>query len=218
MSVQIIRLERTISSYLFLNFGARSVSMRETCRSPVAMIGCIEIMDYYVLQVYTGEEERYMRLAEKEIGGRARLIWPRRQLNIRKRGVRKKVLAPLFPGYLFLETDQLTVPLISSLRQVSGFVRLLETTATPKPLAGNDLELVRHFLGFGEVVKESKVTFDEKSRIEVIEGPLQGLEGRIVKVDKRKGRAKVRLDLYKDSFLVDLGFEILSHSRSNNVE
>ena len=192
--------------------------MRETCRSTAAVIVCFEIMDYYVLQVYTGEEERYMRLAEEEIGGRARLVWPRRQLYIRKRGVRKKVLAPLFPGYLFLETELLTRALVSSLKRVSGFVRLLETTANPKPLSGDDLELVRHFLGFGEIVKESKVTFDENSRIEVIEGPLQGLEGRIVKVDKRKGRAKVRLDLYKESFLVDLGFEIMSQSRSKSGE
>jgi len=130
------------------------------------MIGCFETMDYYVLQVYTGEEERYMQLAEEEIGGRARLIWPRRQLHIRKRGVRKKVLAPLFPGYLFLEAEELSRPLINTLKRVSGFVRFLESTANPKALSGDDLELVRHFLGFGEIVKESKVTFDENSRIQ----------------------------------------------------
>jgi transcription termination/antitermination protein NusG len=43
----------------------------------------------------------------------------------------------------------------------------------------------------------------------VINGPLKGLEGKIVKVDKRKGRAKVKLDLYDESFLVDLSFELL---------
>lgn len=197
-----------------MNFGYRSVSMRETCRTTVSVVVCFEIMDYYVLQVYTGEEERYMRLAEETISGKARLVWPRRRLHIRKRGVRKKVLAPLFPGYLFLETEELTWPLVQALRRIAGFVRILETTAEPKPLTGDDLELVRHFLGFGEIVQESKVTFDENNRIEVIDGPLQGLEGRIVKVDKRKGRAKVRLDLYKDSFLVDLGFEIMSNARS----
>ena len=167
-------------------------------------------MDYYVLQVYTGDEERYMELADPEIRGSARLMWPRRQLIIRKRGVRKKVLAPLFPGYLFLETEDLTPMMIRALKRISGFVRVLESNQDPRPLSGRDLELVRHFLGFGEIVRESKVIFDENRRIEVVEGPLKGLEGRIVKVDKRKGRAKVRLDLYSDSFLVDLGFEIMN--------
>ena len=67
-----------------------------------------------------------------------------------------------------------------------------------------------HFVRFGEVIGKSTVTFDENSRIQVKDGPLAGLEGRIVKVDRRKQRAKVRLDLYKDSFLVDFGFELLA--------
>lgn len=170
-------------------------------------------MDYYVLQVYTGEEERFMQLARREIDGRARLLWPRRRLFIRKRGVRKRVLAPLFQGYVFLETEELTADLLRTVRRTPGFLRILESNQDPKPLSGDDLELVRHFLGFGEIVKESKVTFSENSRIEVLEGPLKGLEGRITKVDKRKGRAKVKLDLYKDSFLVDLGFEILNSTQ-----
>ncbi|MCL2557796.1 MAG: antitermination protein NusG, partial [Treponema sp.] len=39
--------------------------------------------------------------------------------------------------------------------------------------------------------------------------PLKGLEGRIIKVDKRKKRAKIRLDLYDESFAIDLAFEII---------
>ncbi|MDR2619211.1 MAG: antitermination protein NusG, partial [Treponema sp.] len=31
----------------------------------------------------------------------------------------------------------------------------------------------------------------------------------IIKVDKRKGRAKIKLDLYDDSFTIDLAFEVL---------
>jgi transcriptional antiterminator NusG len=53
------------------------------------------------------------------------------------------------------------------------------------------------------------VYFNDNSRIVVIEGPLMGLEGRIVKVDRRKGRAKVSLDLYNDSFTIDLAFEVI---------
>ena len=56
------------------------------------------------------------------------------------------------------------------------------------------------------------MTFDENRRIRVVSGPLQGLEGRIVKVDRRKGRARVRLDIYADAFEIDLGFEILEGS------
>lgn len=60
------------------------------------------------------------------------------------------------------------------------------------------------------MAEKSKVYFNEEDRIVVSEGPLKGLEGRIIKVDKRKGRAKIKLDFYDNSFAIDLAFEIIS--------
>jgi len=67
-------------------------------------------------------------------------------------------------------------------------------------------------MSFGKVADTSKVVFDENERIVVIEGPLKGLEGSIIKINKRKGRAKVSLDMCESSFLIDLSFEILDRS------
>ena len=61
----------------------------------------------------------------------------------------------------------------------------------------------------GPIAGISRVFFDENSRIVVMDGPMAGLEGRIIKVDKRKKRAKVKLNLYEDSFTVDLGYEVM---------
>ena len=70
----------------------------------------------------------------------------------------------------------------------------------------------------GEVVEKSKVYFDENKRIRVTEGALKGLEGHIVKVDKRKRRAKVKLALYDDSFLIDFGFELMEPLEANGKD
>ncbi len=43
-------------------------------------------------------------------------------------------------------------------------------------------------------------------------GPLKELEGKIVKVDRRKGRAKVKLDMFEHAFLIDFGFEALENA------
>ena len=61
----------------------------------------------------------------------------------------------------------------------------------------------------GEIAGESKVVFDLNDRIKVIEGPMKDLEGEIIKVDKRKKRAKIKLNLYENSFTIDFGFKIL---------
>ena len=170
-------------------------------------------MNYFVVQVKTREEERYRSLARQVLhDSPVRLVFPKRRLRQLRRGNWKDILKPLYPGYIFLEGDELTVEDYWKLRKVPGFLRFLETNANIKPIEGADRELLLHFLRFGEVVEKSKVTFDSDSRIRVLEGPLAGLEGRIIKIDKRKGRAKVRLDLYKSTFPVDLGFDVIENA------
>jgi transcriptional antiterminator NusG len=51
----------------------------------------------------------------------------------------------------------------------------------------------------------------------VLYGPLAGLEGRIVRVDRRKKRAKISLDLYDDSFFVDLAFEVIEKANERSA-
>ena len=180
-------------------------------------------MNYFVIQVITREEDKYIRLVEKALAlnplvpdGAGRLLWPRRKLTIRKQGKEKTSLAPLFPGYLFWEGDEIFPDLYWTLKRVPGFIRFLKSNQNIEPLGGESLRLLKHFLNFGEVINQSKVVFDENSRIRVKDGPLKGMEGLVVKVDKRKRRAKVQLNLYEDSFLVDFGFELMESGGVKN--
>ena len=151
-----------------------------------------------------------MTLAEKHGAARPlKLIFPRRALRIRRRGKSLQVQAPLFPGYIFLFGEDIEPTTYWNVKRVPGFFRFLKNNHDIQPLGGAERELLVHFLSYGEIVGKSTVVFDENSRIRVLEGALKDLEGRIVKVNKRKGRAKIRLDMYGDSFLVDLGIEIL---------
>ena len=80
------------------------------------------------------------------------------------------------------------------------------------PLAGKDLAIIRHFMGLGPKIGPSLVRFDENDRILVIEGPLKGFEGCIIKVDRRKQRAKIRVDFAGSSHTMDLSFEDIEKS------
>ncbi len=170
-------------------------------------------VNYYVIQVMTSEEGKFLGHVTQHLPeGVRRILWPRRRLFIRRRGKRIPTLAPIFPGYLFVEAQTLSPESYWTFRKTPGFVRFLDSNQKVRPLAGADRELIVHFLRFGPVVETSRVHFDENARIRVVEGPLKGLEGKIVKVDRRKGRAKVKLDLYNESFLVDFGFETIQPS------
>lgn len=168
-------------------------------------------MEYYAIQVRTRSEERYIRLfTSHHPGENIQLLFPRRRLSIRRKGVTVDELAPVFPGYVFLVHDgRPPNRLFWSLRRTDGFYRILKSNKDIRPLEGSDLKVVLHFIGIGTIAEKSKVYFNDEDRIVVKEGPLKGLEGQIVKVDKRKGRAKIKLDLYDDSFAIDLAFEVI---------
>ncbi len=163
----------------------------------------------------TGDESKFIRRVEQQLTlsglstQDSRLWWPRRSMFIRRRGKRRKTLTPIFPGYLFLETRVFTPDLYRLLRHTDSFVRFLPENLDISPLDEEGTRLIRHFVSHGEIVRESRVFFDKNNRIVVKEGPLKGLEGSIIKVDRRKGRAKVRLDLYQESFQIDLAFETM---------
>jgi len=169
--------------------------------------------NYYALQVKTREEEKIMRLAQAMNPDLPMpLYFPQRDLKIRKGGSVRPSRLPIFPGYIFLELDSEEDVRRHgfALRKIEGFYRLLKSNREITPLQNRDLELVLHFIKkVGPVAGVSKVYFDEKSRIVVLHGPLSGLEGQIVKVDRRKKRAKIVLDLYDDNFSIDLAFDVI---------
>ena len=169
------------------------------------------------MQVKSRGEEKFMRLFKAQNPDiKAPLYFPQRCLDLRRGGRITPSKLAVFPGYVFLElTEEENILQYQwAFRKTDGFFRFLRSNQDIAPLQKRDLELVLHFIrNVGPLAGKSKVYFDENSRIAVISGPLAGLEGRIVKADKRKGRAKVKLDLYNDSFFIDLAFEVLVKAR-----
>ena len=171
-------------------------------------------MSFYVIQVQTGLEDRFLGVAKRTCGGLTeRLLWPRRQLRVRRKGKWLSTRAPIFPGYLFAQLEAVDADSYWSLKRLPGFLRFLESNTNIVPLNPPDTALLGHFLSFGQIVGSSEAWFDENHRIRVISGPLKGMEGRIVRVDRRKGRARVRLELYQESFLIDFAFHSLEPER-----
>jgi transcription termination/antitermination protein NusG len=170
-------------------------------------------MNYYAIQVRTRSECKYLKLFRNrypEIN--LSLYFPQRELNISKTGKIKKTLYAIFPGYILIEAEYKEDVLSNQLcfKNIEGFFRFLKSNQDITPLSGHSLDIVLHFIKRnGQIAGSSKVYFDENLRIVVLEGPLKGLEGKIIKVDKRKGRAKISLDLYNDSFSIDLAFEVI---------
>jgi transcriptional antiterminator NusG len=170
-------------------------------------------MKYYAIQVKTRGEEKYIKLFKAlHPDMTIKIYFPKRQIDIRRHGTIIHTTPGIFPGYIFIEIEEEDDILNYhwAFRRTDGFFRFLKSNQNICPLQDRDLELVLHFIKkVGSLAGKSRVYFNENSRIVVIEGPLMGLEGKIIKVDKRKGRAKIKLDLYDEAFAIDLAFEII---------
>lgn len=171
-------------------------------------------MHYYIIQVASGREQAFMDNLKKLVpylAEKHNFIYLTRELTIRRQGKTMQELQPMFPSYIIVQTtgevDSFTV---AGLKKVPGFYHFLNSNSDIKPLSNQDLQIVQHFLGLGPKIGSSLVRFDENDRIVVIEGPLKGIEGSIIKVDKRKQRAKIRVDFGGTAHTMDLSFEDIS--------
>lgn len=171
-------------------------------------------MQYYIIQVATGHEEHFVDNVKKlvpQLAKKHNFIYLTRELTIRRQGKLLKELQPMFPSYIILQTTSVVDSFtLASLKKVPGFYHFLDSNTDIVPLSNRDLRVIQHFLGLGPRIGSSLVRFDEDDRIMVIEGPLKGIEGNIIKVDKRKQRAKIRIDFGGSSHTMDLSFEDIS--------
>ena len=168
-------------------------------------------MNYYIIQVATGREQAFIGGVQKkapEVAQTHNFIYLTRELYIRRQGKTLREEQPVFPSYIIMQTTgTVDGQTVLALKALPDFYHFLKSNTEITALAGNDLAIIEHFLGLGPRIGPSLVRFDQDNRIVVIEGPLKGIEGSIIKVDRRKQRAKIRVDFAGSAHTMDLGFE-----------
>jgi transcriptional antiterminator NusG len=167
-------------------------------------------MRYFAIQIATRREDDWLERIHLQIKD-IRFHKIMKKMYIRRKGKTKLEDAPVFPGYIFFEYEDEALPIkvIHEIRHSRFFIRFLPNNESPRPLNNRDSEIIRHFINFGSLIPPSLVKFDENQKIKVIQGPLLGIEGFIIKVDRRKHRAKVRLTIAESVMTLDLAFEVL---------
>jgi len=174
---------------------------------------------YYVVRVAPRKEDDFLKMASRRLEApEVSFVYPRRTMEQRKGGRRITAEVALFPGYVFLQAESLSDGLYDRIKALPGFYSFLRQGDEIGEMRGRDLDLLSHFLKFGEVTPKSTVTFDENQRIRVLSGPMEGMEGQIIHVDRRKRRAKIQLDFDHGTFTVTLGFELMDEAAAQEAQ
>lgn len=167
---------------------------------------------WYVIQVRTGTEESIRIQCEKNIPEEV-LEWcfiPYYEEKKRIRGewtLQEKIL---FPGYVFLVTEEINM-LYENLRNVIGLTRLIGTGQEIVPLREDEVAFLQRIGGEGQMVEMSEGII-ENSQVKILSGPLMGMEGCIRKIDRHKRKAWIEVEMFGRLQLVQVGLEIVSKS------
>ncbi|MFO7636768.1 MAG: antiterminator LoaP [Clostridia bacterium] len=165
---------------------------------------------WHALFVKTGSEEKIKESLEARLGDVFRFCVPRRVLIIRKGGKNTREIKPLFPGYILLY-GPMTLQSYHLIKGTGHVYYLLMNDCRPMVIPEEEILPIQALMGNqeGGLIGES-IGFMENDRIFVREGPLKAMEGSILSVNARKGRAKVRLFLGGEEKLVDLSLHVIN--------
>ncbi len=163
-----------------------------------------------VIQVYTGKEEKMRRACIKYIDESIlqETFIPQRIRRRKYAGVWRDERCSLFPGYVFLITDD-PVALYSELKKVEGMTKLLRADRDILTLSPAEEELMRK-LGDEEHVTRMSYGIIEGDKITVTDGPLKGLEGLIKRIDRHKRQCIVETEMFGQRSKMTVGIEIVS--------
>jgi transcriptional antiterminator NusG len=180
--------------------------------------------NWYAVQCVSGKEEAARRCL-LNLFKNYKTFYPKRELEIRKDGKVTKQIKALFPGYFFLQSGSrmMYYEAIEMVKNINGMfsgVTLLKVVGMTKdknscgsdeitPIRDQEIDLFLEITNQEEVVEFStyKKTGD---KIKIISGPLTGLEGIIIKLNARKKRVKVGVELLGQMQIIDLGAEMVA--------
>lgn len=165
---------------------------------------------WYVVQVIGGQEQATRQVILNFCGGEIEDCFiPMRERSVKYRGTWKLVQEKLFPGYVFVVTEDADM-LWRELKKVPRFTRMLgKTDSGFLALSEQEIEFIRRFGDEDHISHPSQVLIEEGQRVRIVSGNLLDYEGQILRYNLHKRIAVVRIDFMGSSVDVHLGIEIL---------
>ena len=169
--------------------------------------GAAEAMLWYVIQTYTGKEEKLVemirRIVPKELYGECFVTYHE---QMRHRQQENQIhIERVFPGYVFITSDE-PDRLFLCLKNVPAMSKLIsDGTYIFLPLAPEEAAVLEEILDKQHVIRLSYVETDGRDHVAYVSGPLRSCLSRIENYQFRKRFAAVRLTLAGEEKHIRLG-------------
>ena len=163
---------------------------------------------WVVAQVMSGKEEEVRKtcadMLPKDV---LEDVFVPRQVRLKKyKGEWRRERRPLYSGYVFMVTRD-PEALEKALIKVPGRHRLLKADDIILTVSEEEKAFLRR-LGGSENLVDISVGYKEGDRIKILSGPMVGLEGDIIHVDRHKRLVTINVSLFGRMVKTTLGLEL----------
>jgi transcriptional antiterminator NusG len=115
---------------------------------------------------------------------------------------RKRIILPLFPGYLFVRAEMDANTYLEILK-TDSVVRVLCNDDKPAPIPDEQIHAIQVLMKYG-ILATTCPYLKEGMKVRVVNGPLIGIEGILFKIKSNKHRLVLSVDLLQESVSVEI--------------
>jgi len=158
-----------------------------------------ESLHWYAVHTSSRHEEKVLsRLQGKEIS----VFLPKMEVWSSRKDRKKRIKVPLFRGYLFVQVylDKYTW---LHILKTPGVARIVGNQNEPVPIPDEQIGSIRILLE-NDVMLSPVPYLHIGQRVRIVNGPLSGVEGILVKSTPAKNKLVVSVDLLQRSLCVEL--------------
>jgi transcription antitermination factor NusG len=145
------------------------------------------------------EKKVYDSLSRKSIDA----FLPQLLVMSRRRDRKKKIMVPMLPGYLFVQTDLNPEEHLEILKTV-GLVRMIGFNGKPVPANEAEVSSLRILSGTDRTV-QNRSFMNKGDRVMIMEGSLKGVVGFYIRHKGQSDRVVVSIELLQRSLEVEVG-------------
>ncbi|MFQ6116412.1 MAG: antiterminator LoaP [bacterium] len=160
--------------------------------------------NWYVLRTKTGHEDRVRSRLESKTGCLSVLL-PKTEVMVTRSGRKKKLLKPLFPGYIFVEME-LNDNFRYEIKNTPGVINFIGCGNDPTPVLENEIKYIMTLVDDGQTPL-METTFKVGDRAQVVNGPFMGTSGVITEIDIKRKKIKIAIDILGKQVAIDLDYD-----------
>ena len=165
---------------------------------------------WYVVNTYSGHENKVKEKLEMRAESMDmqdyiyRVVIPEEKVTEVKNGVTKERVKKMFPGYILVEmvmSDEAWY-VVRNTPGVTGFIGSSGKGAKPTPLQPYEVDNILGNMGISRMNVETELK--EGSKVKIVDGPFNGLYGKIDSVDLPNQKVMLLVDLFGQETSVEV--------------